>query len=248
MVGAGLNQARPDYEVVSLSAGSASQEPITPLSLSTAISGVRMGVDRIGAVCALALVLGSVAGAADDDWPRWRGPKDDGMARGDAPIEWTDSKNVAWRVPVPGRGHSSPVIWGNRIFVTTAVAAETAPAPAGSDAPQGQGRGPGGGAGAGREHRFLVLCLDRVTGKTMWERVAAVATPAEGYHRQYGSFASNTPVTDGKNLSTPSSARAVCTATGWTELSSGPRPSRRCACATNSARGWRRSSTAARFS
>jgi len=136
--------------------------------------------------------------AADDDWPRWRGPHDDGMARGDAPVEWSDTKNIAWRVPIPGRGHSSPVVWANKIFLTTAVPA--AEAPAASAAPQRPGRGPGGGAGAGREHKFVVLCLDRRTGKTLWERVAKAATPHEGYHNRYGSFASNSPVTDGQHL------------------------------------------------
>jgi outer membrane protein assembly factor BamB len=128
------------------------------------------------------------------------------MARGDAPVEWSDTKNVAWRLPIPGRGHSSPVIWGDKIFLTTAVPADAAAAlaPSASPQPEAQGprqrRGPGGGAGAGREHKFVVLCLNRHTGKVIWERVAKVATPHEGYHHQYGSFASNSPVTDGKRL------------------------------------------------
>ena len=137
--------------------------------------------------------------AADDDWPRWRGPNNDGMARGDAPVEWSDTKNIAWKASIPGRGHSSPIIWGGKIFLTTAV--PTGKAPAADAAPQqGRGRGAGGGAGAGQEHKFVVLALDRQTGKVIWERVAKVATPHEGYHNRYGSFASNTPVTDGRYL------------------------------------------------
>jgi outer membrane protein assembly factor BamB len=140
-----------------------------------------------------------------NDWPQWRGLNNDGMARGDAPHEWNDTKNIAWRVAIPGRGNSSPVIWGDKIFLTTAVptdAATAAASPTPTSTPQGrrQGRGPGGGANAGREHKFVVMCLDRRTGKVLWERVAKVATPHEGYHHQYGSFASNTPVTDGKNV------------------------------------------------
>jgi outer membrane protein assembly factor BamB len=135
---------------------------------------------------------------ADDDWARWRGPNEDGMARGDAPLHWSGSRNVAWRAPIAGRGHSSPILWGDKIFVTTAV--PTGSAPAAEPAPAQGRRGPGGGAGAGREHRFMVLCLDRNSGKVLWERVATVATPHEGYHFRYGSFASNTPVTDGKHL------------------------------------------------
>ena len=155
----------------------------------------------------MALLLGLALFAAQNDWPQWRGLNNDGMARGDAPTEWSDTKNIAWRVEIPGRGHSSPVIWGDKIFLTTAVQSTAAiasatppanPTPAPASQQRRQGRGPGGGANAGREHKFVVMCLDRKSGKVLWERVAKVATPHEGYHHQYGSFASNTPVTDGK--------------------------------------------------
>ena len=138
--------------------------------------------------------------AADDDWSKWRGPNNDGMARGDAPAEWSATKNIAWKVSVPGRAFSSPILWGDKIFLTTAVptGVETAAQPAGGSG--GGGRGAGGGVGEGKEHKFVVMCLDRKTGKTIWERVATTATPHEGYHGRYGSFASNTPATDGKYL------------------------------------------------
>jgi len=124
--------------------------------------------------------------AADDDWPRWRGPNDDGVARGDVPLEFSATKNLAWKTHIPGRGHSSPVIWGDRIFLTTAiptgeVADEYAPA-------------------VRKEHRFVVMCLDRNTGKVLWERTARTATPPDGHETPYGSYASNTPVTDGKRV------------------------------------------------
>jgi len=154
-------------------------------------------------VIQVALLLGVALFTAQDDWPQWRGLNNDGMARGDAPHEWSDTKNVAWRVGIPGRGNSSPVIWGDKLFLTTAVPTEDAPAAATTTAtpePRRQGRGPGGGANAGREHKFVVMCLDRRNGKVLWERVAKVATTHEGHHHQYGSFASNTPVTDGKNV------------------------------------------------
>jgi outer membrane protein assembly factor BamB len=148
-----------------------------------------------------AVLLLIPAFAADNDWFQWRGPNNDGMARSDVPTEWGDDKNIAWRVTIPGRGFSSPVIWGDKIFLTTAVPTDAAPPEAATPAPApGQRRGPGGGAGAGREHKFVVLCLNRNNGKVLWERVAKVATPHEGYHHQYGSFASNTPVTDGQHV------------------------------------------------
>ena len=121
-------------------------------------------------------------------WPQWRGPYNTGMASGGAPLEWDDNTNVQWKVEIPGRGHSTPVVAGDRLFLTTAV-------PTGKGtAPQGAGRA-GGGADAGLEHRFEVIAIDRGTGRVAWQRTATVATPHEGYHRVYGSFASNSPVT-----------------------------------------------------
>lgn len=120
--------------------------------------------------------------AADGDWPQWRGPNNDGVARGDAPLQWSDTERIAWKAHVPGRGLSSPVIWGDRIFLTTAV-------PTGDATP-----------GALVEHRFMVLSFERKTGKLVWERVARVATPHEAHHPQYGSFASNSPITDGRHV------------------------------------------------
>ena len=136
-------------------------------------------------------------------WPQWRGPFFNGMARGDAPAVWSDATNIKWKTEIPGRGHSTPAIWGDRIFITTAIpTGKPAPAPTPNPSEQAQGGqrrgGPGGGVGALIEHRFEVLALDRKTGKILWQRTAKTATPHEGYHRAYGSFASNSPATDGK--------------------------------------------------
>jgi outer membrane protein assembly factor BamB len=144
--------------------------------------------------------------AADvDGWAKWRGPKDDGMARGDAPTEWSDTKNIAWKLKIPGRGMSSPIVWGDKIFVTTAVASDKPPAPAteseAGGAPQGRRRGgPTPGGAKGVEHKFVVYCIDKNSGKVLWDRTAATMSPHEGFHQRYGSYASNTPVTDGKTL------------------------------------------------
>ena len=119
------------------------------------------------------------------------------MALSAAPVRWSDTSNVAWKVEIPGRGHSSPVIWGDRIFVTTAVPTGRK-GEAGSGG-RGGGRG-GGGAGTNEEHRFEVMALDRATGTTVWRQTAATAVPHEGYHASYGSFASNSPTTDGQRV------------------------------------------------
>jgi outer membrane protein assembly factor BamB len=134
----------------------------------------------------------SFQSANSPEWPQWRGPSNTGMAAGDAPLEWNAS-DVSWQLAIPGRGHSTPVIAGNRMFLTTAI-------PTGKGTPPKTDGRAGGGADAGLEHRFEVLAVDRKTGKILWQRTATVATPHEGYHRTYGSFASNSPVTDGTRV------------------------------------------------
>jgi outer membrane protein assembly factor BamB len=149
------------------------------------------------------------ASAADgpDAWPRWRGPNETGVARGDAPLHWSDTEHVAWKVAVPGKGNSSPVIWGDKIFLTTAVPTASAPAaPAGTS---GGRRSYGGNSGAQPEQKFLVLAFDRKTGKQLWEKVAKMAAPHEGYHPQYGSFASYSPVVDEKYVIASFGSRGV---------------------------------------
>ena len=162
-------------------------------------------------VCA-ALALGIAASALAPEggnWFYWRGPAADGMAVGDAPLHWGDNKNIKWKTDIPGRGMSSPVIWGDQIFLTTAVKTDSAAtqAPAAASVPGAAPEAPGAKRGFGlstsgpqAEHRFVVMSLDRKTGKVLWERTATTATPHEGHHPQYGSFASNSPVTDGRNV------------------------------------------------
>lgn len=133
------------------------------------------------------------AAAGQGHWPQWRGPSLNGIAPGPAPLQWSDTTNVAWKVAIPGRGFSSPVAWGDRLFLTTAV-------PTGKRSTAGATEdGPGGGAGVD-EHHFMVLAVDRLSGRTLWQQTAVTATPHEGYHRTYGSFASNNPATDGRHV------------------------------------------------
>lgn len=140
------------------------------------------------------VALAALPQPATSGWLQWRGPFGTGVAVGDAPVRWSDEAGVRWKTAIPGRGHSTPIIVGNRLFLTTAI-----PTGRGSAAPA-RSRGGGGGADAGMEHRFEVLAIDRASGKTTWQRTAVVATPHEGYHRTYGSFASNSPVSDGQRV------------------------------------------------
>ena len=142
---------------------------------------------------AAGLALVAAPGRDSHAWPQWRGPFNTGMAAGDAPLRWDDETNVRWTMPIPGRGHSTPVVAGDRLFLTTAVPTGRRTAPAGRERA-------GGGADAGLEHRFEVIAVDRESGKIAWQRTVATTTPHEGYHRTYGSFASNSPATDGERV------------------------------------------------
>lgn len=139
-------------------------------------------------------ILGSGLATQGGNWPYWRGPAADGMAVGDAPLHWSTTRNVIWKTEIPGRGSSSPVVWEDRIFLTTAIRTST---PAGPEKAVERSN-PHTGAGLTVEHKFDVLCFDRGTGRVLWQRTAKTAVPHEGYHNTYGSFASNSPVTDGK--------------------------------------------------
>jgi outer membrane protein assembly factor BamB len=106
------------------------------------------------------------------EWPGWRGPKGDGHSdETNIPTRWSATENVHWKIAIPGKGHSSPVIWGDRILLTTALE---------------------------QERQRVLLCLDRRTGKLLWQKVV-VTSPLEQKH-DLNSYASSTPVTDGKHV------------------------------------------------
>lgn len=149
-------------------------------------------------------------------WPQWRGPFFNGIARGDAPTTWSDTKNIKWKTTIPGRGFSTPIIWGDRIFLTTAIptgkpAPEPPTQPDAANPPQGERRGRGSGREAGpqAEHKFEVIAIDRKSGRILWQRTAKMVAPHEGYHRTYGSFASNSPATDGQYVYASFGSRGV---------------------------------------
>jgi outer membrane protein assembly factor BamB len=142
----------------------------------------------------IALGVTAALAAGADEWPRWRGPLENGMARGDAPLKWSDSDHIAWKAAIPGRGHSTPVVWGDRMFLTTSV--PTGKPPAAAAAAAAGRRAYGGGSGPQAEQKLAVLAFDRKSGKQMWEAEARTATPHEGFHNRYGSFASHSAVVD----------------------------------------------------
>jgi len=148
---------------------------------------------------AAALVLGSGMSSAaerDTDWPSFRGRNARGVAEGFATAERWDvsrSQNVLWRTPIPGLGHSSPVVWGDRIFVTSAIGGQADPQLEvglyGDIEPVNDET----------RHRWVVTCLDRDTGKVLWERTAHEGVPAIQRHTK-STHANSTPATDGKRV------------------------------------------------
>ena len=85
---------------------------------------------RVANYVPLLVVLCSLAAAAEDNWPQFRGPRGDGTSDATGlPTKWSETQNVKWKTPIPGLAHSSPVVWGDRVFITTAVAKGDASVP-----------------------------------------------------------------------------------------------------------------------
>jgi outer membrane protein assembly factor BamB len=129
-----------------------------------------------------------------ESWPSFRGPQASGIAeKQNLPDRWNvkTGENVLWRRPIPGLGHSSPVVWGDRIFVTAAI----------SSNPKASFRpglyGDGDSSDDRSRHRFVTYAIDKRTGKTLWERIAFDGVPIEKRHIK-STYASSSPATDGR--------------------------------------------------
>lgn len=153
--------------------------------------------------CGLAVlgVIASSAVRADDfsrNWHQWRGPNATGVApEADPPIEWSVSKNVKWKAEIPGFGKSSPIVWENKVFLTTAI--DTAKVVPGATKPEDQPERRFDIKFPNTLYRFVIYCFDRETGKVLWQRTAVEELPHEGHHGD-NSHASASPMTDGKRL------------------------------------------------
>jgi outer membrane protein assembly factor BamB len=163
------------------------------------------------------LLLFAAASADDADperlnqWPHWRGPLENGVApKGDPPLEWSEAKNIRWKVELPGSGSATPVVWGDKLFVLSAIDTGRKPAGAPELAPAPPPPGSQGMSTSAPTtlHQFEVLCLDRNSGKTIWRRTAVEAVPHEGHHKSHG-FASASPATDGKRLIASFGSRGI---------------------------------------
>lgn len=145
---------------------------------------IRTGTCLLGGTF-LILLAGSALAADPEqyerNWPQWRGPAGNGLViHGNPPLRWAEGTNVKWKVDLPGLGHATPIIWGNRIFVLTAVPVQN----------------------GGKRLAFTVMCLDRRNGQTLWSKVAREDVPHQAI-QPTNSHSSGSPVTDGEHVIVP---------------------------------------------
>ncbi len=137
-------------------------------------------------------------------WPQWRGPDANGCAAADArpPIKWDKSTGIQWTADLPGEGSATPVVVGGRIFVLSAQAtdrkAETPPVADPTDKTQAPDV----------YYKFFVTCIDRVSGKTLWQKLATEQVPHEGRHETH-TYAAGSPTTDGQRLFASFASRGI---------------------------------------
>ena len=162
------------------------------------------GVKARAAVALCGVVLGIAVAAADDEWPRFRG-SNGGVAADhpSLPDQWGPAQNIVWKIDVPGRSWSSPVIWGDHIFVTTAI--NTLETESLLPVASYVSRSNGGTmtfmdvSKPSAPHRWVLYDVDLKTGQIRWERVAHTGVPAKSRHLK-NSYAAETPVTDGERV------------------------------------------------
>ena len=146
----------------------------------------------------VSLVQAQVKVSDKNNWAEWRGINNTGTGAimdGNTPSVFSETKNVKWKVEIPGKGHATPIVWGNQIIVQTAVATDKKPEKTGNEAEK-QGMGT---TQTEYIHRFMVISIDKNSGKTLWQTVVKETLPLERTH-ELGSWASNSPCTDGENI------------------------------------------------
>ncbi|MCP4888503.1 MAG: PQQ-binding-like beta-propeller repeat protein [Planctomycetaceae bacterium] len=150
---------------------------------------------RLTCFAAVLALIGSRANG-DENWPQFRGADSTGVIddASNLPATWSDSENISWKTDIPGRGWSSPIVWGNRVFMTSVVNL-------GESEPPKKGLYFGGDRPTPPQsnHRWMLYCLDLESGEILWEKQIHEGVPETPIHLK-GSYASETPVTDGEHL------------------------------------------------
>jgi outer membrane protein assembly factor BamB len=133
-----------------------------------------------------------------DNWHQWRGPDATGFApTADPPLTWDAKTNIKWKAEIPGRGASTPIIWGDRIFLLSAL--DTGREADAKDIPKPDPRFEIKTKPPSTYHQWLVVCVDRKSGHILWKQIAAEQVPHEGRH-ETNTYAGSSPMTDGKFL------------------------------------------------
>ena len=129
------------------------------------------------------IIISASVHAQQAQWPSLRGPNYNGLVhQGNPPVEWSETKNIRWKTVIPGAGHASPVLWGDYLYVQTAVEIPV-------DDLFGDPR-----------YQYKLLAIHRNSGKIAWEKSVREALPVEESHHRTATFASNTGITDGEHL------------------------------------------------
>jgi outer membrane protein assembly factor BamB len=143
------------------------------------------------------LYFGSLNVLAQNNWPQWRGPDANGLLlSGDPPIEFGENKNLEWKIELPGKGNSTPIIWENQLYILTAIPTDKTVK---VDKKEEEGRRGPGGISTDKVQSFEVLSIDRQSGKILWQTKVHEEHPEDNTH-ELGSWASNSPVTDGEHV------------------------------------------------
>lgn len=142
------------------------------------------------------VLLATAVVVVGDEWPSFRGPSASGVADGqDLPDEFggESAENILWKTAIPGLAHSSPIVWGDKLFVTTAISSR-------ADAVFKPGLYGAGTASADRSvHQWRIYCLDKKSGKIVWSQTAFEGAPKEKRHIK-ATYANSTPATDGRHV------------------------------------------------
>ena len=197
------DQCRPRQMIIDRSTWSpASETKVKASRIITRTTATAGGKRTTGSASTSEAKLRSYAGANSakgswlpkGSWPSFRGPEASGIAEGQhLPDHWDvkTGENILWRTPIPGLAHSSPVVWGDRIFLTSAVSSD----------PKATFRpglyGDGDASKDRSRHRWMIYALDKLSGKMLWERVAHEGEPLEQRHIK-STYANATPATDGR--------------------------------------------------
>ena len=147
-------------------------------------------------IACLCLVPATARG--EDNWPHWRGPAANGTAaKCDPPITWDAHTNIKWKAELPGRGSATPIVWGDQVFIVTAIKTDRVAEAA--DLPHTDPKFEKKTEAPRNYFQFVVLSFDRTSGKLRWKQTANEAVPHEGHHPSH-SYAAGSPTTDGKFL------------------------------------------------